>query len=137
MLCCPFRPPFSASNRFPGGTRKFSRRTAASNICNLWRAFCWILPGSFLENCCCHIFSVSSHLKLTINCDYSTSADISVKSLISSYGRRRCHLELEDFPDWNLRPKLFLAWTGAASVSFGCFEEKRRAINPAVKFDAH
>src|SRR5207245_3232061 len=51
----------------------------------------------------------------------------------------RCpfHFELEDFPDWNLRPKLFLAWTGAASVSFGCFDEKRRAINPAVKFDAH
>jgi hypothetical protein len=66
MLCCPFRCPFKASSLFPGGTLKLSRRTAASRSCNLWSAFCWMLPGSFLENWRCQIRSVSPHLKLTI-----------------------------------------------------------------------
>ena len=67
MLCCPFRSPFRASNLFPGGTRRFSRRTAASKSCNLLSAVCWMFPGSFLENWRCQILSVSAHLKRTIN----------------------------------------------------------------------
>src|SRR5207302_512393 len=31
MLCCPFRSPFNASSRFPGGARKSSKRRAWCN----------------------------------------------------------------------------------------------------------
>src|SRR3989442_1728233 len=60
-----------------------------------------------------------------------------IRQVLPSSRRRPFHLELQDFPDRNLGPELFLARTGAAPVSFGRFDGKGCAINPSIKFDAH
>jgi hypothetical protein len=42
IQCWPFRSPFNASNRLPGGIRKSFNTVASSRVISFLRATCWI-----------------------------------------------------------------------------------------------
>ena len=59
MLWCPARSPFRFSSRFPGGTPRSPKASAASRTTSLRRAILWVPSSSFRTRYLCQTRSVS------------------------------------------------------------------------------